>query len=160
MGVKCSSSNQSIVAYFDAVIRIVKEEMVNGLSYLGEQSVARIRNRSADESWIDRTGNLRSSIGYAVSDHGKSVIESAFGQVLQGTKGPQEGKKLLEELTKLYTDTYALIVVAGMNYAERVEAIESKDVLASTELWAKKKIDDYIRRIVKRIESRVKGLKL
>lgn len=160
MGVKCSSSHQSIVAYFEAVMRIVKEEMVNGLSYLGEQSVARIRNRSADKSWIDRTGNLRSSIGYAVSDHGKSVIESAFSQVLQGTKGPQEGKKLLEELIKLYKDTYALIVVAGMNYAERVEAIESKDVLASTELWAKNKLDTYIKRIVKKIEQRIKRLKL
>lgn len=160
MGVKCSSSHQSIVAYFNAVIRIVKEEMVNGLSYLGEQCVVKIKGRSQEESWFDRTGNLRTSIGYAVADHGRSVIESAFEQVKNGTKGAQEGKALLNELTKLYSDTYALIVVAGMNYAERVEAIESKDVLASTELWAKNKLDTHIKRIVKKIEQRIKRLKL
>lgn len=160
MGVKCSSSHQSIVAYFNAVTGIVKEEMINGLSFLGEQCIKKIRNRSNEESWIDRTGNLRTSIGYGVSDHGRRVVESAFKQVLKGTQGAQEGKALLEELTKQYADTYALIVVAGMNYADRVEAIESKDVLASTELWAKNKLDDFVKRIVKKIEQRIKKLKL
>lgn len=160
MGVKCSSSHQSIVAYFNAVIGIVKEEMINGLSYIGEQCITKIRDRSNEESWIDRTGNLRTSIGYGVSDHGRRVVESAFKQVLQGTQGAQEGKALLEELTKQYADTYALIVVAGMNYADRVEAMESKDVLASTELWAKNKLDDFVKRIVKKIEQRIKKLKL
>lgn len=160
MGVKCSSSHQSIVAYFNAVIGIVKEEMINGLSFLGEQCIKKIRNRSNEESWIDRTGNLRTSIGYGVSDHGRRVVESAFKQVLQGTQGAQEGKALLEELTKQYADTYALVVVAGMNYAELVEAMESKDVLASTELWAKNKLDDFVKRIVKKIEQRIKKLKL
>lgn len=160
MGVKCSSSHQSIVAYFNAVIGIVKEEMINGLSFLGEQCIKKIRNRSNEESWIDRTGNLRTSIGYGVSDHGRRVVESAFKQVLKGTQGAQEGKSLLEELTKQYADTYALIVVAGMNYADRVEAMESKDVLASTELWAKNKLDDFVKRIVKKIEQRIKKLKL
>ncbi len=160
MGVKCSSSHQSIAAYFSAVMGIVKEEMTNGLSFLGGQCVKKIRERSNDESWIDRSGNLRTSIGYGVSDHGKKVVESAFKQVLQGTQGAQDGKALLEELTKQYADTYALIVVAGMNYADRVEAMESKDVLASTELWAKNKLDDFVKRIVKKIEQRIKRLKL
>lgn len=160
MGVKCSSSHQSVVAYFNAVTGIVKEEMINGLSFLGEQCIKKIRNRSNEESWIDRTGNLRTSIGYGVSDHGRRVVESAFKKVLQGTQGAQEGKALLEELTKQYANTYALIVVAGMNYADRVEAMESKDVLASTELWAKNKLDDFVKRIVKKIEQRIKKLKL
>lgn len=160
MGVKCSSSHQSIAAYFNAVMGIVKEEMTNGLSFLGEQCVKKIRERSNEESWNDISGNLRTSIGYGVSDHGRKVVESAFKQVLQGTQGAQEGKALLEELTKQYADTYALIVVAGMNYADRVEAMESKDVLASTELWAKNKLDDFVKRIVKKIEQRIKRLKL
>ena len=160
MGVKCSSSNQVVTSYFESVKRIIEEEMVKGLSNLGEQCVTRIRDRTPEESWKDRSGNLRGSIGYAVSDHGKSVIESAFKQVLKGTEGPIEGRKLVEELTKLYTDTYALIVVAGMNYAEEVEKIKSKDVLASTELWAKNKIDNYMKRIVNKIARKVKRLKL
>ena len=160
MGVKCSSSHQSIAAYFSAVMDIVKEEMTNGLSYLGEQCIIKIRKRSNEESWNDISGNLRTSTGYGVSDHGKKVVESAFKQVLDGTQGAQEGKALLEELTKQYADTYALIVVAGMDYADRVEAMESKDVLASTELWAKNKLDSNIKRIEKKIEQRIKRLKL
>ena len=30
-----------------------------------------------------------------------------------------------------------MVVIAGMNYAAAVEASDNKDVLASTELWAK-----------------------
>ena len=160
MGVKCSSSHQSIAAYFNAVMGIVRKEMTNGLSRLGEQCITKIRDRSQEESWKDGSGNLRTSIGYGVYDHGKTVVESAFKQVLNGTQGKQEGKALLEELTKQYADTYALIVVAGMNYADRVEAMESKDVLASTELWAKNKLDDYVNEIAKKIERKIKRLKL
>lgn len=160
MGVKCSSSHQRIAAYFNAVMGIVRKEMTNGLSRLGEQCITKIRDRSKEESWTDRSGNLRTSIGYGVYDHGKTVVESAFKQVLNGTQGKQEGKALLEELTKLYTDTYSLIVVAGMNYAEQVEKVKSKDVLASTELWAKNKLDDYVNEIAKKIERKIKRLKL
>lgn len=134
--------------------------MVNGLSLLGEQCIVKIRDRSPSESWIDRTGNLRTSIGYAVSDHGKSVIESQFEQVKEGTEGATAGRNLLEQLVSLYSQTYALIVVAGMSYADQVEAIESKDVLASTELWAKKKIDSHVEKIKKRIEKRIQSLKV
>lgn len=160
MGVESSMSQSAIEAYFRSVRKIIREEMVNGLSFLGEQCIVKIRDRAQSESWIDRTGNLRTSIGYAVSDHGKSVIESQFKQVLQGTEGATAGKNLLEQLVPLYSQIYALIVVAGMSYADQVEAIESKDVLASTELWAKKKIDSYVEKITKKIEKRIQGLKI
>lgn len=160
MGVKNPFNEKRISSYFNTTISIIKEEMINGMSYLGESCIKRIRERSPEESWIDRTGNLRTSIGYSVSDHGKSVIESAFEQVLNGLEGAREGKKLLSELLPLYRDTYALIVVAGMDYAERVEAIENKDVLASTKLWAESKLDSHIKRISERITRRIKKLKL
>ena len=63
---------------------IVGEEIIRALSYLGEQCVRRVRDRSGKDSWFDQTGNLRSSIGYAVYEKGKTVIESAFNQVAQG----------------------------------------------------------------------------
>lgn len=98
--------------------------------------MVRIRNRSAKESWIDHTGNLRSSIGFAVYEQGNKYMESAFSQVLSGTDGSVKGKKMINDLAKEYSRVYALVVVAGMEYAGEVEALESKDVLASTKLWA------------------------
>lgn len=96
--------------------------------------MVRIRNRSAKESWIDHTGNLRSSIGFAVYEQGSKYMESAFSQVLSGTDGSAKGKKMINDLAKEYSRVYALVVVAGMEYAGEVEALESKDVLASTKL--------------------------
>ena len=54
----------------------------------------------------------------------------------QGSQGVKVGKDLAEELARRYSNDYALVIVAGMNYAEYVEAMDNKDVLASTELWA------------------------
>ena len=42
-----------------------------------------------------------------------------------------------------------------MNYAEYVEAIEGKDVLASTELWAKAKVSEYMGKAKERAEKRI-----
>lgn len=98
--------------------------------------MVRIRDRSAKESWIDHTGNLRSSIGFAVYEQGVKFMESAFAQVLSGSDGSTKGKKMINDLAKEYSRVYALVVVAGMEYAGEVEALESKDVLASTKIWA------------------------
>ena len=132
MGISSNVTTQSLNAYFNKVAIIVREEMLRTFSYIGEKSVTRIRDRKESESWIDHTGNLRSSIGYAISEYGKEQIRSAFEVVRQGTEGSEEGAKLLSELLGQYSQSYALIVVAGMSYAEYVEAKESKDVLASS----------------------------
>ena len=115
---------------------ILKNEMM-ALSKLGEECVVKIRDRSKEESWIDQTGNLRSSVGYAIYDYGVKQIESAFEVVLNGTDGVSEGQKMISQLGREYSQVFALVVVAGMNYASHVESLENKDVLAAAELWAK-----------------------
>lgn len=131
-------------AYTEAVERIVYNRLKMALSMLGNECVNKIRNRKQEESWIDRTGNLRSSVGYAVFNRGKAETMSKFESVLNGMKGSEKGREYVESLAHLYADTYSLVVVAGMSYAEYVEAIESKDVLASTEIWASKNLKKYI----------------
>lgn len=128
---------------------ILKNEISMCLAKLGEECIAKIRDRSCEESWYDQTGNLRSSIGYAVYDHGVKLLQSAFRTVLQGSEGSSEGQKMISQLGKEYASTYALVVVAGMNYADHVEALENKDVLASTELWAKGVINARLERAKK-----------
>lgn len=137
MGIKRKQSVLSMTKFFVKAQNIIRNEVIRTLARLGEECNIKIRDRAASDSWNDITGNLRSSIGYAIYDHGVKEIESAFNVVKGGTEGAETGRKILEELAPLYADTYALVVIAGMNYADAVEAKENKDVLASTELWAR-----------------------
>lgn len=137
---------------------ILKNEITKSLVKLGEECIAKIRDRSKEESWIDRTGNLRSSIGYAVYDYGIKQIESAFQIVRNGNEGSSEGKKMISQLGNEYSNAYALVVVAGMNYASYVEALENKDVLASTELWAKSIVDSRLKRAKKAAVEKINKL--
>lgn len=113
---------------------------IRALSYLGELCVIEAKDRPQESSWFDQSGNLRSSIGYVIVHNGKIVKYSGFNQVKQGIDGIKEGKDLATELAKQYVSGYALIVVAGMNYAEFVEAMDNKNVLASAELFARKEL--------------------
>ncbi len=155
IGIRCTTNLMAFKSQLQQIESIINEEILNALSYLGEQCVARIRDRSANESWIDHTGNLRSSIGYGVYAKGKSYVQSAFDSVLSGHTGSLNGKRYLDSLSSKYADTYALVVVAGMSYADYVEAIEGKDVLASTELWARSELQKHLdmakERAIKRI---------
>ena len=103
------------------------------------------------KSWYDQTGNLRSSVGYVIA-HNKNIIQySTFNQMMQGSEGVKTGKDLAEELAKRYSNNYVLIVVAGMNYAEFVEAMDNKDVLASTELWAREQVPLMLEKLKRQI---------
>lgn len=129
----------------------VERLTIRALSKLGEQCVTRIRDRAGDKSWYDQTGNLRSSVGYVIA-HNKNIIQySSFNQVKQGSEGVKTGKDLAEELAKKYSNNYVLIVVAGMNYAEFVEAMDNKDVLASTELWAREQVPLMLEKLKRQI---------
>ncbi len=124
---------------------------IRALSKLGEQCVTKIRDRAGDKSWYDQTGNLRSSVGYVIA-HNKNIIQySTFNQVNQGSEGVKTGKDLAKELAKRYSNNYVLIVVAGMNYAEFVEAMDNKDVLASTELWAREQVPLMLEKLKRQI---------
>lgn len=160
MGVTCRQSKSAVDKFFRQAMEIMRGELFRALAYLGEQSVAMVRDREEVDSWYDHTANLRSSIGYAIYDYGKSVMESAFEPIKGGTKGQTEGRKMVDELASKYSSTYALVVVAAMNYAEYVEACKNKDVLASTEIWAKSKIDEYLEKAKERAVKRINALRI
>lgn len=159
MGINVSTPIREVADYLQKALVIIEQEVKRTLTYLGEQSVKKARDRSGQESWFDQTGNLRSSIGYAIYEHGRKQIESAFPVVKVGSDGANEGRDMVERLARQYSQTYALVVVAAMNYAEYVEAMDNKDVLASTELWAKGIISEYLDKTKKRIDNRLKKLR-
>lgn len=157
MGIK-GPSQRSVNQYFIDVIEIVNEEVRNTLTYLSEQSVKRIRDRSSEESWIDDTGNLRSSIGYAIYEYGRTTIESSFPIVREGSEGAQRGQEYINDLAGLFSTAYAAVVVAAMEYAEYVEAKKNKDVLFSTHQWAKEKLESYLQRAINKAQIRIQAL--
>lgn len=126
---------------------------IRAFSNLGEMCVIEARNRPQESSWFDQSGNLRSSVGYVIVHNGRIIKYSEFNQVKQGTDGIKEGRELAKELAKQYTSGYALIVVAGMNYAEYVEAMDNKNVLASAELLARRELPKMMMKLKKQIIS-------
>ena len=124
---------------------------IRALSYLGEQCVIRVRDRGGDKSWYDQSGNLRSSVGYVIAHNGSIIQYSDFNQVKQDSEGVKVGKDLAEELARRYSNDYVLVIVAGMNYAEYVEAMDNKDVLASTELWSIDQVPKMLEKLKRQI---------
>lgn len=67
---------------------------------------------------------------------------------------------MIADLAKEYSQVYALVVVAAMNYADFVETKENKDVLASTELWARSVVDGKLKLAVDKAVNRINQIKL
>ena len=67
---------------------------------------------------------------------------------------------MIADLAKEYSQVYALVVVAAMNYADFVEAKENKDVLASTELWARSVVDGKLKLAGDKAVSRINQIRL
>lgn len=151
MAIKRTTPMSEITAFLDKEAKRVEALTVRALSYLGELCIIEAKDRPQNISWYDHTGNLRSSVGYVIVYNGKIIKYSDFKSVKGGEQGSSEGKTFATELASRYASGYALIVVAGMSYAEAVEAIDGKDVLASAELFARKKLPEMMSKLKSQI---------
>lgn len=111
-----------------------QEAIINNLVYVGESALTQARN---GHRYTDQTGNLTSSIGYAIVVNGRVFKKSAFEVVKDGKQGASAGNKFLQKLISQHSKGIVFIMVAGMPYAQYVEAM-SLDVLDSAEVMAKK----------------------
>lgn len=97
-----------------------EQKMIQVLSYIGEEAVNMARE---SDPFKDRTGNLRSSIGYVVVKNGKVVklfVRKAKDD--EKGKGVAAGRALVAKLGEEYKEGFMLIVFAGMEYAASVES--------------------------------------
>lgn len=147
MGIRMTTPMSEVNAAIKAEAERAEMLTIRALSYLGEKCVIEAKDRPQESSWFDQSGNLRSSIGYVVVSNGRIVQYSDFNPVKQGYEGLKEGKELAAELARKYTSGYALVVVAGMNYAELVEAMDNKVVLASAELYARQELPNMMNKL-------------
>lgn len=154
MDIKLTTTKSELDKLMRAEAERVDKLLVRTLQYLGELCIRRVRDRDGNASWYDQTGNLRSSVGYVLVRNGRIISISDFNKVKDGSEGSKTGEDLAKELAKDYTSGYALIVVAGMNYASFVESLDNKDVLASTELWAESEAPRMMEKLKRQIAIR------
>lgn len=121
---------------------------------VGNEFVKMARSKTRDQGGFgDVTGNLRSSIGFVIVDHG-NIVESGFEQVVNGNEGMNKAQQLTRELSDDFMDGFALIVVAGMEYAAAVENRHHKDVITGSSVVA----EAMLKSALKRIKQKVSGL--
>lgn len=129
----------------DKVGRIQQAVLLN-LQRIGEQFVAGARDTN---TYKDRTGNLRSSIGYVILKDGKQLFESFENK--GGDEGVERAKELTAESAKKFPKGFVLIGVAGMDYAAAVEA-KGFDVISASSIEA----ETNLKVAIQRISSKVK----
>lgn len=127
--------------YITDKMQNVKKVLYTTLARVGELAVNEAR---ANGSYMDRTGNLRSSIGYIVVDNGNVVNVGEFNVVKEGEQGARGGEEFARSLVNEISGI-GLIVVAGMNYAVYVET--HRNVLSSAELLAEREVPSLLKQI-------------
>lgn len=113
-----------------------QEKIVRVLRYVGEKCINEAREYG---SYQDRTGNLRSSIGYIILKDGKPIEKGGFKITKSGGNGQKEGETFINKIISQYPKGFVLVVVAGMKYASYVEA-RNYNVLTSAELLAEREV--------------------
>ena len=100
------------------------KKLFETLSYVGIQCVNYAKRNG---SYTDRTGNLRSSVGYAVIYDGKIQEEGHEGTAV----GKAQSQQLTLDLAQEFNVGMVLVVVAGMEYAAAVES-KGYDVITNS----------------------------
>lgn len=135
---------------FDKLGERAELQIINILQRTGEEfvKVARLSG-----NYEDRSGNLRSSIGYVIVRDGR-ILGRNFQVSDKGTDkqtGKREGEQLAMDLVKIFSTGYILIGVAGMKYAVHVEALDNYDVLTNAANKAEESIKEHSRLLFNRL---------
>lgn len=134
MAIAATFTKDDIQKRFDAFLEEVLKQQIEAFQHLGEMCVAHARSVPKKVGFEDRTGNLRSSIGYAIFVDGMAIHTAYKGR----SEGIEAGSELAERVGK-NTRGICLVVTAGMNYAVYVEA-KGRDVLTSAEILAAREL--------------------
>lgn len=143
MPIKQLTPMSEIDRYTEEQLERLKQVLIRNLMYIGETVLNRARSTN---SYKDRTGNLRSSIGYVITVDGRIIRISAFQTVKQGKEGSSTGSAYVKRLVRQFPKGICLIVVAGMNYAAYVSA-KGLDVLDSSELLAERLVPRLLKQL-------------
>ena len=136
MPITCSTNGRTIREYLEQKFARQIQAWINILQRAGESAIAIAR---LNHKYLNQTGNLASSIGYAIVQDGRVLAQSTFEAVDGGAEGSKVGMEYLERVIAENAEGLVLILVAGMPYAGYVEAM-NLDVLDSAEIEAERVI--------------------
>lgn len=137
-------SKAELKKYIDGQLAKIQEFVYNEFLFIGLEFV---RTARINADFTDRTGNLRSSIGFLILKNGQ-VLKEDFEEAEAGTErtpGKIKGRDYALEVAKDFQG-FVLVVVAGMQYAAAVEA-RGFDVLTSSAFAAEDEIKKSIEKI-------------
>ena len=135
MGIKANFSmgdiQQRNQQFVDAVLITIEKVL--------QRSIIEIVNIAKEQdTYTDRTNNLRSSIGYVLYKDGQKVSASfekaGDGKDSDGAVGTKEGLEYAESVANNFSSGYVVVLVAGMEYAAYVEA-KGYDVITGASLF-------------------------
>lgn len=104
-----------------------ERKLILALSYIGEEFVNKARSNN---TYLDQTGNLRSSIGYVIAKNGR-ILKRNYKQEGSANEGVTNGLNLADQAVAENPTGIVLIVTAGMNYGLYVESM-GYDVLTGS----------------------------
>lgn len=131
---------------------LIQSRIIEELSAIGKECVNRARLIPAEIGFTDRTGNLRSSIGFGIYVDSKEVLNYFPGDK---EEGKLEGMSFAKEIGS-QSKGFILVVVAGMDYATHVES-NGHDVLTSAEAYGKSEFSIRLRNIITDVVNEWKG---
>lgn len=116
---------------------------------LARRCVTDARNKSkAQGGFDDQTGNLRASMGYVIFYNGK-IAKQDFEGV---SKGKKVGEVFAKKVGADYPKGWAIVIVAGMEYASYVEAL-GYDVITGSTLGMTAKFKEANKRILSNLKN-------
>ena len=114
----------AVLANVDSFQKEKEKNIFLALSYIGEESTNKARN---SRTYQDQTGNLRSSIGYAILFNGDVKKSDITGS----DDGVTEAWNAVDEFRVKYNKGFVLVIFAGMDYAAAVES-KGYDVITNS----------------------------
>lgn len=157
MAINANFSIGDVRERFNGFLDVVEQKQIERLRKLGEQCVTIARTIPANIGFEDQTGNLRSSIGYAIFKDGVAVHAGQFEQVSARNAsegdvfdGAERGISYCKSIGEK-TSGITLVCVAGMNYAVYVES-KGRDVLTSAEQYAKEQLPNELQHLIDNIK--------
>ncbi|HPE74692.1 MAG TPA: hypothetical protein PLC80_01310 [Draconibacterium sp.] len=144
MGLKIEFDIKHFRKEMDQLAAEIDNDIFESLQQAGEDFVAGARNMKKSEGGFgDVTGNLRSSIGYAIRRNGEII----FGNFDGNSTGVAAAKRAIDEVEK--NNGLQLIGVAGMDYASAVES-KGFNVISYQGLMLMVDLTDYMKEIEKK----------
>lgn len=157
-----------------------EEAIINRLKFVGEKFLLNARSNSDDIfssglfTYLDHTGNLRSSIKYFIFKNGRLygakytkagklaksqdpnsdlVIRPVFTKdgKLAKKQPVYLAKEIIDKVSQEYPKGYVLLCIAGMNYAAYVES-KNYDVITSSSF----KVEEDLRNALDELEEKLK----